>query len=151
MAKRRKTKRRKSRGTRTRRSSARAGGAASPLLAQMSAYQGELVAQQADIQNQVDKLDAAISILGGRAPAAARGGRTHARRHRRPGVVREGSLKSYILKVMRKGQVMAVKDIAAAVRQRGYRSASANFANQVSNTLAKIPAVTKVSRGMFKL
>ena len=151
MAKRRKTKRRKSRGTSTRSSSARAGGAASPLLAQMSTYRAELVAQQVDIQDQVDKLDAAISTLGGRAPAATRGGRTPARRGRPPGSVREGSLKSYIVKVMRKGQVMAVKDIAVAVRNGGYRSTSANFANQVSNALAQIPAVTKVSRGEFRL
>ncbi len=153
MAKRRKTKRRKYRGTKAGSSSAGTGGAASPLLAQMSAYRAELLAQQSDIQNQVDKLDEAMSTLGGSAPASGRAPAriTHARRGRPPGGVREGSLKSYIVKVMRKGQVMAVKDIAVAVRRGGYRSTSANFANQVSNALAQIPSVTKVSRGKFKL
>ncbi len=69
----------------------------------------------------------------------------------RGGGIREGSLKSYILKVMRPGEVMAVKDIAALVRSRGYRTDSSNFANQVSNALAQIPTVRKVSRGKFKV
>jgi hypothetical protein len=65
--------------------------------------------------------------------------------------LRKGSLKSYILKVMRPGQVMAVKDIAAAVRRSGYRTKSANFANQVSNALATTAGVKKVSRGKFRV
>ncbi len=127
------------------------GPAGSSLLTQMAAYRDELMAQQSGIQDQIIKLDAAMRTLGG-APRAAVGRRpTLGVRRGRGGGIREGSLKSYILKVMRPGEVMAVKDIAALVRSRGYRTDSSNFANQVSNALAQIPTVRKVSRGKFKV
>ena len=153
MAKRRKApKRRKARRVTRRRKVRRTSrGAAAPLVAQMAAYRDRLLAQQAGLQTEIDKLTEAMSTLGGTTT------RRKAARRARPGPrrgaarVRAGSLKDFILKAMRPGQVMAVKDIAAAVQRRGYTTKSHNFPNQVSNALAQIPKVKKVSRGKFKL
>ena len=158
MAKRRKAKRRKAGKTAKRRvaRARRIGRLASarstnPLLKQMVAYRAGLLSQQAALQTEIEKLAEAISALGGSAAAGARPRRTAGRRRKRAGTVRKGSLKSYILKVMRPGQVMAVRDIAAAVRRGGYKTQSSNFANQVSNALAQTPGVRKVSRGKFRV
>ena len=149
MAKRRKTtKRRKARKVTRRRTS---GGAAAPLLAQMAAYRDQLVEQQAGLQAEIDKLSEAMSTLGAATTRRKVGRRARRGPRRGAAGVRAGSLKSFILKVMRPGQVMAVKDVAAAVRRRGYKTKSHNFPNQVSNALAQIPSVKKVSRGKFKL
>ena len=153
MAKRRKApKRRKARKVTRRRKVRRTSrGAPAPLLAQMAAYRDRLLKQQAGLQAEIDKLSEAMSALGAGAPRKT--ARRRARRGPRRGAagVRAGSLKSFILKVMRPGQVMAVKDVAAAVRRRGYKTKSHNFPNQVSNALAQIPSVKKVARGKFKL
>jgi hypothetical protein len=119
-------------------------------LAQLAKHRATLVAQQAELQAEIDKVTGAIELLGGRTAAAKPGRRRRARRTVAGKGLRKGSLKSYILKVMRPGQVMAVKDIAAAVRRSGYSTKSANFANQVSNALATTPGVKKVSRGKFR-
>jgi hypothetical protein len=153
MAKRRKApKRRKARRVTRRRKVRRTSrGAAAPLVAQMAAYRDRLLTQQAGLQAEIDKLTEAMSTLGGTTT------RRKAARRARPGPrrgaagVRAGSLKDFILKAMRPGQVMAVKDIAAAVQRRGYTTKSHNFPNQVSNALAQIANVKKVSRGKFRL
>lgn len=120
-------------------------------LAELAKHRATLVAQQADLEAEIDKVTGAIKLLGGRTAAAKPGRRRRARRTVAGKGLRKGSLKSYILKVMRPGQVMAVKDIAAAVRRSGYSTKSANFANQVSNALATTVGVKKVSRGKFRV
>jgi hypothetical protein len=120
-------------------------------MAQMTAYRDSLLREQSDLQAEIDKLTDAMEALGsgGGRGAAGRGMRVAARGKGKGGV-RPGSLKSYILKVMRPGQVMAVKDVAVLVRKRGYRTGSHNFANQVSNAMAQMPQLTKISRGKFR-
>ena len=140
------------RGATKKRSRRRAvGRATAGPLAQLAKHRATLVAQQADLQAEIDRVTGAIKLLGGRAAAAKPGRRTRARRTVAGTGMRKGSLKSYILKVMRPGQVMAVKDIAVAVRRSGYKTTSSNFANQVSNALANTPGVKKVSRGKFRV
>lgn len=151
MAKKRKrrTKRvaRKKRRAKVRR---RASGPAG-LLRQLAAHRQTLVVRQAALQDEIDSISAAIDALGGagqRRPAAraARRVRPTGRRG-----IRKGSLKSYILRVLKPRGEMAVKDIAVAVRRAGYRTGSKNFPNQVSNALAQMDGLTKTGRGRYKL
>ena len=156
MAKKRKVKRRKKTvGTKKRRVAAvpRAAGVGG-MVRQLTAYRAALMAQQADLQTQIDQLGEALDALGaaptaargpGRKPRVKRAGKRGGARGRR-----EGSLKTYILRVLSKGGEQKVKDIAAAVRRAGYKTGSANFGNQVSNALAQMEEVTKTGRGMYK-
>ncbi len=121
----------------------------------MQAYRSDLVGKQAALQAEIDGLGAAIAAMGGSAAAAAAGGSKVGRpkaggggRGRRG--ARAGSLKSYVLRVMKKGSQMAVKDIAVAVKRAGYSTNSSNFANQVSNALAQMGELTKVERGRYR-
>jgi hypothetical protein len=104
--------------------------------------------QQAGLQAEIDGLSAALGALGASAGArpAVRGRPRGGRRG-----VRAGSLKSYVLKVLKPRGEMAVKDIAIAVRRAGYRTKSANFPNQVSNALAQMGELTKTGRGRYRL
>lgn len=119
-----------------------------PVLSHLTSYRQQLLAQQAQLQHELDTVSDAIGALGGAAAVASAGRRAVGRPAGRG--VREGSLKSYILRVMPVGEVMAVKDVAAAVRRAGYSTNSNNFPNQVSNALAQTPGVSKMSRGKFK-
>lgn len=149
MAKKRKTRRNK--GGRRKATGRAAGGAGTGgLVKQLQAYRSDLIGRQAGLQAEIDGLGAAIAAMGGsgtvgpgRPKASVGGGR--GRRGARP-----GSLKSYILRVMKKGSQMAVKDIAVAVKRSGYSTNSSNFANQVSNALAQMGELTKVERGRYR-
>lgn len=149
MAKKRKTRRNK--GGRRKATGRAAGGAGTGgLVKQLQAYRSDLIGRQAGLQAEIDGLGAAIAALGG-SVATAKAGRPRAGgggRGRRG--ARAGSLKSYVLRVMKKGSQMAVKDIAVAVKRAGYSTNSANFANQVSNALAQMDELTKVERGRYR-
>jgi len=122
------------------------------LVAQLQSIKAQLLGQQSAIEARIQGLDAALAAVGAPAPAAkARVGRPPGRRRGRSGrAPRAGSLKSFILKVMKPGEGMAVKDIAVAVRRAGYRTNSNNFPNQVSNALAQMKELSKVGRGVYR-
>ena len=118
----------------------------------MQTLRNGLLRQQAELQAQIDQVTQALEALGG----SVVGGHSRPARptgnSARSGVRgrRQDSLKSRILKVMKVGEEMAVKDIAAAVRKAGYKTNSVNFGNQVSNALAQMKEVSKTGRGRFK-
>jgi hypothetical protein len=118
-----------------------------PLLQQMHAYRGELVAEHAQVASQIEAIDRALAALGaapGRAPAR--------RGPRRRGSHRSGSLKSYVERVLGShGVPMAVKDVTSAVRKAGFKSKNKTLAKSVGIAMAQMPNVAKVSRGMFRL
>ena len=121
----------------------------SGLLRQMSAYRSDLEGQRDAIQNQIVQLGEAMQTLGGSSAPKSRGG---GGRRVASTSFRKGSVKGYILKVLRSSRrEMAVKDIAVAVRKAGYRTNSNNFPNQVSNALAQMAGVTKVGRGCYRM
>ena len=154
MAKKRK-RRKKKVARRKRAARARPGAAvrAGGLVAQMRAYRAGLMNQQAALQAEIDGLTAALEALGGAARPRARAAGPAGRRPRRgrPTALRAGSLKSFILKVLKPRGEMAVKDIAVAVRRVGYKTKSSNVPNQVSNALAQMTGLTKTGRGRYRL
>ena len=147
-----KRKRRKKRVVRKKRRAKAARRVSGPagLVKQLTAHHQALVKQQAALQDEIDSISAAIDALGGvrrRAPGRPR------RKVKRAGrrAVRKGSLKSYVLRVLKSRGEMAVKDIAKAVKRSGYKTGSKNFPNQVSNALAQMDELTKTGRGRYKL
>ncbi len=62
---------------------------------------------------------------------------------------RSGSLKDFIAQVMGGAGDMAVKDIADAVVNAGYRSKNKTLAKSVGIALTEMPGVEKVGRGRF--
>ncbi len=142
------------------------------LLDGMRAYHGKLVVQRADLDSQIEGIEAAMGAMGGSAsrmagvrrrrkatgakrkragagrrgrPKAAKAGR-RASRGARPGPLRER-----IVRVLRqRSKPMSPKGIASAVKATGYKSKAKNLTKAVSNTLPKIKAVKKVGRGMYR-
>ena len=64
---------------------------------------------------------------------------------------RPGSLKAYVLDVLRGRGVTAVKDITAAVLAHGYKTKNKTLAKSVGISLAQMPEAQKVGRGMFRM
>ena len=119
------------------------------VVAQVLTYRDELAAQRAEIESQLIALDNALATLDGTArPALKRvaGGRC------RGGRARAGSLKEFVLRVLRgRAQPMRVKDITAAVRKAGYATKNRTLEKSVGNALAATPQVVKVARGQYRL
>ena len=145
--------------------------AALRLLDGMRAYHGKLVAQRADLDSQIEGIEAAIGAMGGSAPRAAgvrrrrkatgaKRKKTGARLGRPPAAkagrgatrgARPGPLRERIVRVLRqRSKPMSPGGIASAVMATGYKSKAKNLTKAVSNTLPKIKAVKKVSRGMYR-
>lgn len=142
------------------------------LLDGMRAYQGKLVAQRANLDLQIEGIEAAIGAMGGSASrmtgvrrrrkatgakrkraGAGRRGRPPAAKAGRPASrgARPGPLRERIVRVLRqRSNPMSPREIASAVRASGYKSKAKNLTKAVSNTLPKITAVKKVGRGMYR-
>ncbi len=125
---------------------------ASEAIRSLQSYRNGLLAQRAQIDRQLAAVDAAISTMGGAlgpapvAPAAPAARRGPGRRG-----PREGSLKSYIIKVLTGRGVMSVKDITQGVLDAGYPTKNQTLAKSVGIALTSTPGVEKVGRGKFRL
>ncbi|MCH7813197.1 MAG: C2H2-type zinc finger protein [Planctomycetes bacterium] len=125
-----------------------AGGTAG-LIRQMQVYQGQLSAEQAGLEAQITAVDQAIEALGSSVKTKPVGPRRRAGTRR--GGPRRGSLGDYILRVIRgKVRPMSLAKIADRVKKAGYKTKSKSLANMVSNTLAQLPGVKKVGRGLYR-
>ena len=127
----------------------------SGLLAAIQASRGELEAQQAQITAQMAALDNTIATLGGATAPTAQAGRMRVRtagtkRGRAGRGAREGSLRSYIDKVLHEaGKPMRVAEITAAVRKAGFKTKNKTLDKSVGITLAGIPTAKRVARGVY--
>ena len=66
------------------------------------------------------------------------------------GGARAGSLKDRIVKVLRqRTKPMTPKDIAAAVRNAGYKTKAKDLTKAVSNALPEMKMVKRVDRGLY--
>ena len=121
---------------------------ATPLLLQMQAYRDNLLAQRGQVVSKIDAIDKALTAMGGTARAPA----PKPARGRRRGTTRPGSLKSYIQRVLQgRSGAMAVKDVTAGVLRAGFKTKNKTLAKSVGIALGQMPAIRKVSRGMFRL
>jgi hypothetical protein len=124
----------------------------------LRAYRAELVAHRAGLDEQIAAVEQALAAMGGllmagrpRRPVVGR--RAFAGRRRRAGrrAARPGSLKSYIADVMRGKDVIAVKDVTAAVLDAGYKTRNKTLAKSVGIALTEMKQVRKVGRGRFRM
>lgn len=141
------------------------------LLDGMRAYHGKLVVQRADLDSQIEGIEAAIGAMGGsasrtvgvrrrRKATGAKRKKTGARLGRPPAAqsgqgatrgARPGPLREKIVRVLRqRSKPMSPRGIASAVKATGYKSKAKDLTKAVSNTLPKIKAVKKVGRGMYQ-
>lgn len=118
------------------------------LLSQMQTYHGQLLAQRAEVEKQILAIESAITAFGA-APSSARNLPGAKRGRRRAGTP---TLKDFIARVLQtRGKPMAVKDIAAGVKQAGFQTANKTLARSVGTMLARMSNVRKVDRGIFAL
>jgi len=120
---------------------------AAAATAQLRAYRDQLAAQRAELDAQLVAIDDALAMLDGTVGVA-----TQRVARRRRGGTRAGSLKDFIVRVLR-GRVrpLSVMDITAAVRKAGYATMNRTLDKSVGNALAAIPQAVRVARGQYRL
>jgi hypothetical protein len=135
---------------RTRRAKAaprRAGsGGITQAVSGLRAHVNSLIAQRDALDAEIRTIEQTLQMLGGRPTARARGTGASGR-----GGPRTGSLKEYIINVLRGSGVKSVKDITAAVLKAGYPTKNKTLDKSVGIALAQMPMVQKVGRGQFRL
>lgn len=126
--------------------------AAREVIDSLNRARSALLAQQRQINEQLETLDRTLTAFGGAAPrASSPGPRMAAKPGRARGRgVRAGSLKDHIRKVLAGGGVMEVKAITAGVLKDGFKTKNKTLAKSVGIALASMPGVTRVGRGRFR-
>ena len=122
------------------------------LLNDVRAWRSELAAQQAQLAVQLAALDQLRETLGSTAPKPTAGRALKGRRIRGGhGGAREGSLKSYLDRVLRATRrPMRRAEVTAAVLKAGYKSRSKTLAKSVGVALRTMSGVKKIGRGVFR-
>lgn len=120
-----------------------------PLLGDVRAWRNELAGQQAQLGVQIAALDQLLATFGASAPRTAVAARPVGGKRR--GGLREGSLKSYIDRVLRaSAKPMRVVQITAAVLKAGYKTKNKALAKSVGVALREMPGMKQVGRGTFR-
>ena len=120
------------------------------LVSGMQDYYSALMSKRQELDAEITALNTAIAAMSGiGATVTTRLGRTPAKSGRRG--MREGSLKSYIVKVVgQRSTAMSPSDIATRITQAGYKSKAKDLTKAVSNALPGVPGVKKVGFGMCR-
>ncbi|HUU85253.1 MAG TPA: C2H2-type zinc finger protein [Phycisphaerae bacterium] len=123
-------------------------GGTGALLRQLQSHQTGLSAQQAALETEIAAVDQAIQAMSGTGAAPP------ARRSRKGGGskgVRTGSLTDFVGRVLRrKKRPMTPAEVVQGVKTAGYKTSAKSLPNMVANTLAKMPGVKKVRRGLYQ-
>ena len=120
------------------------------ILSGIQAYHESLLARRDQIDLELSALGGALSALGGAAARPARVGAP--KRGRKGSGAREGSLKSYIVKVLERQSTPATpKEIASKVLRSGYKSRAKDLTKAVSNALPELKKIKKVGFGKYTL
>lgn len=127
-------------------------GVSTRLLRDMRAYHGELLAQRASLDGQINAVATAMQALGVGGPKT-RKRRVYKKRGRPAGKgVRAGSLKDYIVRVLRQTtRPMSPRDIGAGVVRAGFKTKAKDITKAVSNTLPQLKGIKKMGFGMYQL
>ncbi len=122
----------------------------SDLLTGIQAYHETLLAKRDQIDRELSALGGALSALGSTGVASPKVG--FAKRGRRGPGAREGSLKSFIVKILeRQSSAATPKEIASKVLRSGYKSKAKDLTKAVSNALPELKKIKKVGFGMYTL
>ena len=120
------------------------------LLSGIQAYHENLLARRDQIDLELSALGNALSALGSAQTGPAKSGGQ--KRGRRGKGAREGSLKSFIVKVLDRQSTPATpKEIASKVMGSGYKSRAKDLTKAVSNALPELKAIKKVGFGRYSL
>lgn len=125
---------------------------ASGIIQAMQAYDGELHAERLSLDAQIDAIDRAMETLGAAMPTGV--ARPAGKKRGRPvGTAgRPGSLKSYIVRVLRQRSTpMSLKDISTRVKKAGFKTKSKNLYGAVSNAIQGLKGVKRVGHGKYQL
>ena len=120
------------------------------LLSGIQSYRENLLARRDQIDLELSALGNALSALGSAQTGPAKSGGQ--KRGRRGAGAREGSLKSFIVKVLGRQSTPATpKEIAFKVMRSGYKSRAKDLTKAVSNALPELKAIKKVGFGRYSL
>jgi hypothetical protein len=125
---------------------------ASGIIQAMQAYDGELHAERLSLDAQIDAIDRAMETLG--AATLTGVAQLTGKKRGRPveAVGRPGTLKSYIVRVLRQRSTpMGLKDISTRVKKAGFKTKSKNLYGAVSNALQGLKGVKRVGHGKYQL
>ena len=118
------------------------------LISEMQAYLRDLSTRRAALDAEMAAITTALEAMGRAVPGAK------ARRGpgRPPGGrMRPGSLKDFIVRVLKQRSPMGPSEITAAVRKAGYKSTAKDLAKAVSNSLPEIKIVKKAGFGIYRI
>ncbi len=124
--------------------------ATSHLLGEMRNCQSELLTQRTSLDAEINGLARAMEALGGTGRAAP--GRKKVRLGRPPAKTgfREGSLKSFIVKVLsQNSKPLSPNDIGNRVVKAGFKTKAKDITKAVSNTIPQLKRIKKVGFGMY--
>ncbi len=125
---------------------------ASGIIHAMEAHHGELLAQRHSLDVQIDAFARAMETIGAATPSGVT--RPAGKKRGRPveAVGRKGSLKNYIVRVLRQSsRPMSLQDIGTRVKKAGYKTKSKDLTKAVSKTLPGLKQVKRVGHGQYQL
>ena len=121
------------------------------LLKGMQAHHSQLVAQRTSLDAELDAIAGAIEAMGARASRSP-AGRSPKRGRPAGAPPRAGSLKDYIVRVLRqRSRPMSPRDIGVSVVKAGLKTKAKDVTKAVSNTLPDMKNVKKVGFGVYRL
>ena len=137
------------------------GGAASRLLSDMQVFQNDLLSQRNSLDSEIDSLARAMDALGG-AGGSTRSmtkrkvgrpvGRPSGKGRPRGSAPREGSLKSFIVRVLKQNsKPLSPNDIGTRVVKAGFKTKAKDITKAVSNTLPQLGNVKRIGFGKYKM
>ncbi len=115
----------------------------------MQAHQSGLLAQRTSLDAQIDAFARAMETIGAATPTGVT--RPAGKKRGRP-VGRPGSLKDYIVRVLRQRSTpMSPQDIGTRVKKAGYKTKAKDLTKAVGNTLPSLKNVKRVGFGKYQL
>ncbi len=118
----------------------------------MQAHHSELLAQRHSLDAQIDAYARAMKTIGAATPTGStpRAGKKRGRPVEAVG--RPGSLKNYIVRVLRQSsKPMSLQDIGTRVKKAGFKTRAKDLTGAVSSTLPALKSVKRVGYGKYQL
>ncbi len=122
------------------------------IIGAMQTHHSELLVQRLSLDAQIDAFARAMEAIGAATPR----GRTprSGKKRGRPveAVGRPGSLKNYIVRVLRQSsKPMSPQDIVTRVKKAGFKTKTKDLTKAVSNKLPGLKSVKRVGYGKYQL
>ncbi len=123
------------------------------LVADMQHCYDSLVSERSQIDAKLAAIGDAMAVMGSAPSAGVKAVSAPVRRGRPAGGgVRQGSLKSYIVKVLgQRTKPMSPREIGTKILASGYKSKAKDLTKAVSNALPQLKNVKKIGFGQYQL